>query len=167
MKFFNCRKKLWLAELCKWWGSIHIIRYGRKTPRRVSVPMLCRLQQWDPSFGRKASRNLTIWDTYRSLRKGTLFAIPKFASRIQLRSFPSAIMAIISELDKVRFNPINEGLGAFRRLFDSTRSEPGFALSSSIVHIVFSIALDASMTQFLGITFVINQRRYQKSFARP
>ncbi len=52
-------------------------------------------------------------------------------------------MATASELDKIRSNPIKEGVGAFRRLFESTHSDLGAALSSDTVQIVFSTAATA------------------------
>ncbi|KAL5318088.1 hypothetical protein ACEPPN_015192 [Leptodophora sp. 'Broadleaf-Isolate-01'] len=58
-------------------------------------------------------------------------------------------MATTSELDKIRCNPINKGLGAFRHLFESTRSELGVALASSTTQIVFSTALAADIKNLL------------------
>merc|ERR1712225_122179 len=58
-------------------------------------------------------------------------------------------MATNSELDKIRCNPINEGLGAFCHLFESTRSELGVALASSTVQIVFSTAIAADIKNLL------------------
>ncbi|TGO43961.1 hypothetical protein BCON_0689g00010 [Botryotinia convoluta] len=49
-------------------------------------------------------------------------------------------MATASELDKIRSEPIKEGLGTFRRRFESIRSDLGIALSSDTVQIVFSTA---------------------------
>ncbi|PMD49861.1 uncharacterized protein K444DRAFT_284673 [Hyaloscypha bicolor E] len=49
-------------------------------------------------------------------------------------------MATASELDKIRYNPIKERLGAFRRLFESIRSDLGAASSSGAVQIVFATA---------------------------
>ncbi|KAF2802994.1 uncharacterized protein BDZ99DRAFT_503654 [Mytilinidion resinicola] len=49
-------------------------------------------------------------------------------------------MATASELDKMRCNPIKERLGAFRRLFETTRSDLGVALSSGAVQTVFATA---------------------------
>jgi hypothetical protein len=76
-------------------------------------------------------------------------------------------MATAFELDKIRSNPIKEGVGTFRRLFESTRSDLGIALSSDTVQIVFSTAAAAGMAQLLGITFLTNVRSCQKSCARP
>ncbi len=72
-------------------------------------------------------------------------------------------MATASELDKIRSNPIKEGVGAFRRLFESTRSDLGVALSSDTVQIVFSTVATAGMAQILRITFLTNIRSCQKS----
>ncbi|KAF7907344.1 uncharacterized protein EAF01_004931 [Botrytis porri] len=52
-------------------------------------------------------------------------------------------MATASELDKIRSEPIKEGLGTFRRRFESIRSDLGIALSSDTVQIVFSTAATA------------------------
>ncbi|MCJ1360408.1 MAG: hypothetical protein MMC33_010413, partial [Icmadophila ericetorum] len=49
-------------------------------------------------------------------------------------------MATASKLDKIRCYPIKERLGAFCRLFESTRSDLGVALSSGAVQIVFATA---------------------------
>ncbi len=38
-------------------------------------------------------------------------------------------MATVFELDKIQGNPIKDGLGAFRRFFESTRAELGVAVS--------------------------------------
>ncbi|KAH6714653.1 hypothetical protein BKA61DRAFT_735039 [Leptodontidium sp. MPI-SDFR-AT-0119] len=58
-------------------------------------------------------------------------------------------MATNSELDKIRCNPINESLGAFCHLFESTRSELGVALASSTAQIVFSTALVVDIKNLL------------------
>ncbi|KAH9205216.1 hypothetical protein DL95DRAFT_528943 [Leptodontidium sp. 2 PMI_412] len=58
-------------------------------------------------------------------------------------------MATASELGKIRCNPINNGLGAFCHLFESTRSELGVALTSSTAQIVFSTALAADIKNLL------------------
>ncbi|KAH7304358.1 hypothetical protein BKA65DRAFT_610906 [Rhexocercosporidium sp. MPI-PUGE-AT-0058] len=52
-------------------------------------------------------------------------------------------MATASELEKIRSNPIKEEVGAFRRLFESTCTDLGVALSSDTVQIVFSTAATA------------------------
>jgi hypothetical protein len=58
-------------------------------------------------------------------------------------------MATSSELDKIRRNPIKDGLNAFRRLFESTRENLSVAPSSDVVHVVFSTATVAGMFQHL------------------
>jgi hypothetical protein len=57
-------------------------------------------------------------------------------------------MATVSEFDKIRSNPIKDGLGAFRRLFESTRLDLG-VVSSDAVQAVFSTAAVAGMAQIL------------------
>ncbi|KFY03989.1 hypothetical protein V490_00032, partial [Pseudogymnoascus sp. VKM F-3557] len=52
-------------------------------------------------------------------------------------------MAAASELDKIHVNPINEGLGAFRRLFESTRAELSVGASQDAVQVVFSTVATA------------------------
>ncbi len=58
-------------------------------------------------------------------------------------------MATVSELDKIRSNPIKDGLGAFRRLFESTRLDLGVAVSSDAVQAVLLTAAVAGMAQLL------------------
>lgn len=69
-------------------------------------------------------------------------------------------MATASELDKIRRNPIKEELGAFRLLFESTRSDLGVVLSSDTVQIVFSTAATAGMAQLLVATLLTNVHSY-------
>ena len=69
--------------------------------------------------------------------------------------FQSAIIATAPELDKIKCNPIKEGLGAFRLLFESTRSDLGVALSSDTVQIVFSTAATAGIAQLLVATYLL------------
>ena len=76
-------------------------------------------------------------------------------------------MATASELDRIRSNPIKEGVGAFRCLFESTRSDLGVALLCDTVQIVFSTADTAGMTQLLGIMFLTYVYSYEKFCARP
>jgi hypothetical protein len=82
-------------------------------------------------------------------------------------SCQSAIMATASELDKIRSNPIKERLGAFRRLFESTRSGLGVALSSGAVQIVFAAAATPGMAQLLLASFLVNVHSCQKPVTRP
>jgi hypothetical protein len=42
-------------------------------------------------------------------------------------------MATTFKLNKIKCNPIKERLGAFRRLFEFTRSDLGIALSSGAI----------------------------------
>ncbi len=46
-------------------------------------------------------------------------------------------MAAASDLDQIYVNPISEGLGSFRRRFESTRAELGVAASQDAVQVVF------------------------------
>lgn len=52
-------------------------------------------------------------------------------------------MAAASELDEIHVNPISEGLGAFRRLFESTRAELSVGASQDAVRVVFSTVATA------------------------
>jgi hypothetical protein len=47
-------------------------------------------------------------------------------------------MATASELEKIRSNPIKEGLNAFRHLFQSTCTDLSIAATSDAVQVVFS-----------------------------
>ncbi|KAH6667434.1 hypothetical protein B0J14DRAFT_619990 [Halenospora varia] len=53
-------------------------------------------------------------------------------------------MATASDLDNIHVNKINEGLGSFRRLFESTRAELGVAASQDAVQVVFSTVATAA-----------------------
>lgn len=57
-------------------------------------------------------------------------------------------MAIASDLDKIRYNSVEKRLGAFPRLFESTRSDLGIALSFSTIQIVFATAATPCTAQF-------------------
>jgi hypothetical protein len=76
-------------------------------------------------------------------------------------------MAIASNLDKIRYNSIQKGLGAFPRLFESTRSDLGIALSSSTIQIVFATAATPGTAQLLLTSLLINVHSYQKLGTRP
>ncbi len=58
-------------------------------------------------------------------------------------------MDAASELDTILINQINEGLGAFRRRFESTRAELGIAASRDAVQVVFSTVATAGASLFL------------------
>jgi hypothetical protein len=58
-------------------------------------------------------------------------------------------MAAASELDTIHVNQINEGLGTFRRLFESTRAELGIGASQDTVQVVFSTVATAGASSFL------------------
>ena len=76
-------------------------------------------------------------------------------------------MATASELDNIRCNPIKERLGAFRRLFESTRSDLGVALSSGAVQIVFATAATSGMAQLLLASCLVNVHSCQKPNTQP
>ena len=76
-------------------------------------------------------------------------------------------MATTSELDTFRRNPIKERLGAFRRLFESTRSDLGVPLSSNAVQIVFATSAAPGMAQLLLAGFLVNVRSCQNLSTRP
>jgi hypothetical protein len=57
-------------------------------------------------------------------------------------------MVTVSELDKIRSNPIKDGRDTFRRLFESTRVDLGVA-GSDAVRAVFSTAAVGGMAQLL------------------
>jgi hypothetical protein len=54
-------------------------------------------------------------------------------------------MATASELEKIRSNPIKEGLNASRHLFQSTCTDLSIAATSDAVQVVFSTAAVAGM----------------------
>jgi len=58
-------------------------------------------------------------------------------------------MAATSELDTIHANQINEGLGAFRRLFESTRAGLGIGESQDTVQVVLSTVATAGASPFL------------------
>jgi hypothetical protein len=58
-------------------------------------------------------------------------------------------MAAVSELDIIRSNPIEEGLSAFRRRFESTRADPEIVVSVEVVQDVFSTATTAGSAPLL------------------
>jgi hypothetical protein len=58
-------------------------------------------------------------------------------------------MAATSEPDTIHVNQINEGLGAFRLLFESTRAGLGIAVSQDAVQVVFSTIATAGASSFL------------------
>lgn len=64
-------------------------------------------------------------------------------------------MAAASELDIIH-NQINEGLGAFRHLFESTRAELGIAASQDVVQVVFSTVVIAGASSFLWLNISAN-----------
>jgi hypothetical protein len=76
-------------------------------------------------------------------------------------------MATASELEKIRSNPIKEGLNAFRHLFQSTCTGLSIAATSDAVQVVFSTAAVAGMAQLFLPTFLANIYSYQKPGARP
>ena len=57
-------------------------------------------------------------------------------------------MATTNELQIIRSNPVNDGLGAFRRLFEVTRVDLGIAVTSGAVQAVFSTAVTAGRVPF-------------------
>jgi len=57
-------------------------------------------------------------------------------------------MPIASDLDKIRYNSIEKQLGAFPRLFESTPSDLGIALSSGTIQIVFATVATPCTAQF-------------------
>jgi hypothetical protein len=57
-------------------------------------------------------------------------------------------MATASEVEKIKSNPINEGLNAFRELFHSTCADLSIAISPDAVQVVFSTAAVAGMPNF-------------------
>jgi len=64
-------------------------------------------------------------------------------------------MPIASDLDKIRYNSIEKRLGAFHRLFESTRSDIGIALSSGTIQIVFATAATPCMAQFFYLASLL------------
>jgi hypothetical protein len=56
-------------------------------------------------------------------------------------------MVAASELNKIRRNLINEGLGTFYCLFGSTHSSLGIKLLPDTAQIIFSTAAAAGITQ--------------------
>ena len=58
-------------------------------------------------------------------------------------------MAATSELDTIHANQINEGLGVFRRLFESTRAELGIGASQDTVQVVPTTVATAGASSFL------------------
>jgi len=57
-------------------------------------------------------------------------------------------MAAASDLYKIHVNQINEGLGSFHRLFESTHAELGVAASQDAVQVVFSTVATAGRSSF-------------------
>jgi hypothetical protein len=57
-------------------------------------------------------------------------------------------MATVSELDKIRSNPITEGLDPFRRFFELTRVDLGITESSDVVQAVLSTAVTTGNAPF-------------------
>jgi hypothetical protein len=76
-------------------------------------------------------------------------------------------MATNPDLDKIKSNPIKEGLNAFRQLFQSTCSDLSITASSDAVQVFFSMAAVASMAQLLLPTSLANMYSYQKYDSRP
>lgn len=60
-------------------------------------------------------------------------------------------MANVSELDKIRSNPIKDGLSAFRSRFESTRLDLGVIVTSDTAQAVLSVAALAGMTEFFWL----------------
>lgn len=58
-------------------------------------------------------------------------------------------MAATSELDTIRVNQINEGLGAFHRLFELTRAELGIGASQDTAQVALSTVDTAGASSFL------------------
>ena len=61
-----------------------------------------------------------------------------------------------SELDKIRSNPIEDGLDNFRRLFESTRVDLGIAETTDAVELVFSTAATTGMAHLLVLRPLAN-----------
>jgi hypothetical protein len=64
-------------------------------------------------------------------------------------------MALASELDKIRYNSIEKRLGAFPRLFESTRSDLCIALSSGAIQIVFATAAPQARFNFFYLASLL------------
>ncbi len=76
-------------------------------------------------------------------------------------------MATVVELEKIRSNPIKEGLNTFRHLFQSTCTDLSIAASLDAVRVVFSTAAVGGMAQLILPTFLANIYSNQKPGARP